>query len=94
MRILCAYEGFAVKSSFDPRARKRPVNLTLNEDLVRQVKGTTDSLSAVVESLLVRHLGEQERERVEREHLIEAAVRQWNDFGKRVGSVADEYSPF
>jgi antitoxin CcdA len=83
-----------MKSSFDPNARKRPVNLTLNEDLVRQVKGSTDNLSAVVESLLVRHLGEQERERVERERLIEAAVRQWNDFGKRVGSVADEYSPF
>jgi antitoxin CcdA len=83
-----------VKPGFDPSARKRPVNLTLNEDLVRQVKGTTENLSAVVESLLAQHLGEQERERVERERLIEAAVRQWNDFGKRVGSIADEYSPF
>ena len=61
---------------------------------MKQVKGTTENLSAVVEELLARHLVDHERERVERERFIEAAVQQWNAFGRRVGSVADEYSPF
>ncbi|MCC7462133.1 MAG: type II toxin-antitoxin system CcdA family antitoxin [Gammaproteobacteria bacterium] len=86
--------GAQEKSGFDPRARKRPVNLTLNEDLVRQVKEQTGNLSAVVESLLARHLERQEQERIERARQAQAAVRQWNDFGQKAGSVADEYSPF
>ena len=82
------------KPGFNPRARKRPVNLTLNEDLVRQVKDQAGNLSAVVESLLAGHLESQERERIERARQAEAAVRQWNDFLQKAGSVADEYSPF
>jgi len=80
--------------AFNPRARKRPVNLTLNEDLVKQVKGRTRNLSAVVETLLADHLDRRERERIERERMIEAAVGQWNAFARKAGSVADEYSPF
>jgi antitoxin CcdA len=41
-----------MKSAYDRDARKRPVNLTLNEDLVNRAKGITDNLSQVVESLL------------------------------------------
>ncbi len=36
----------------DLAARKRAVNLTLNEDLVVQARAITDNLSGVVESLL------------------------------------------
>jgi antitoxin CcdA len=41
-----------MKSGYNLAARKRPVNLTLNEDLVQQAKGMTNNLSGVVESLL------------------------------------------
>ena len=41
-------------------SRKRPVNLTLSEDLVSQAKAMTDNLSGVVESLLSEFV---ERER-------------------------------
>ncbi len=41
-----------MKAAYDPNARKRPVNLTLNEDLVNQAKGVTENLSGVVEALL------------------------------------------
>ena len=37
-------------------ARKRPVNLTLNEDLVNRAKGIADNLSGVVESLLADYV--------------------------------------
>jgi hypothetical protein len=35
-------------TTFNSEARKRPVNLTLNEDLVVQVRGLTNNLSGVV----------------------------------------------
>lgn len=41
-----------MKATFNSEARKRRVNLTLNEDLVLQVRGLTDKLSGAVESLL------------------------------------------
>jgi post-segregation antitoxin (ccd killing protein) len=81
------------RSSTRPAARKRPVNLTLNAELVRQVKATTTNLSAVIGELLVDHLRRRERERVERAQSVKGAVRQWNDFAQQFGSLADEYSP-
>jgi len=82
-----------MKQPYDPTARKRPVNLTLNEDLVSQVKGTTGNLSAVVEALLVRHLQEHQKGREDHLRKVASAIRQWNDFDARCGSLADEYSP-
>ena len=73
-------------------ARKRPVNLTLSEDLVAEVKDVTDNLSGVVESLLGDFLS-KERER--RSGVVEdarATVALWNDFAERNGSFADEHS--
>jgi antitoxin CcdA len=72
--------------------RKRPVNLTLSEDLVTEAKEVTHNLSAVVESLLGEFLS-KERER--RAGIVEnsrASVTLWNDFADRNGSIADEYS--
>ena len=37
-----------MKSTQSNQSRKRPVNLTLNEELVSQAKGMTDNLSGVV----------------------------------------------
>jgi len=83
-----------MKSAYDPSARKRAVNLTLNEDLVNQVKGTTENLSAVVEALLARHLDEIRHGREEHLRRVDAAVRQWNEFGEKHGSISDEYPTF
>jgi hypothetical protein len=41
-----------MKADFGVGGRKRPVNLTLSEDLVSQAKSMTDDLSGVVETLL------------------------------------------
>jgi len=38
-----------MKTAYNLEARKRPVNLTLNEDLVVQACGLTGNLSGVVE---------------------------------------------
>ena len=74
------------------KARKRPVNLTLNEDLVTQAKSMTDNLSGVVESLLAEFVARESRERLAKTQAAEAAVAVWNRFNSDSGSIADEYS--
>ena len=81
-----------MKRSPAKTARKRPVNLTLSEDLVAEVKDVTGNLSGVVESLLGDFVS-KERER--RSGVVEdarATVALWNDFAERNGSFADEHS--
>jgi antitoxin CcdA len=81
-----------MKSDYDVGARKRPVNLTLNEDLVLQAKGLTDNLSQVVESLLTGYLARARDERQANIKAVESAVKLWNDFNSKSGSISDEYS--
>jgi antitoxin CcdA len=81
-----------MKSNFDAAARKRPVNLTLNEDLVSQAKNLTDNLSGLVESLLSGYVAKARDERLARSEAVESTVKVWNDFNSKLGSIADEYS--
>ena len=77
---------------YDPRARKRPVNLSLNEDLVLKARGITDNLSGVVESLLGEFVERERQQRVGKAKTLEASVATWNDFNEKFGSFADEHS--
>ncbi len=81
-----------MKPVYDLAARKRPVNLTLNEDLVSQAKGLTDNLSQVVESLLSGYLDRARDERLAKSKAIKSTVSMWNEFNAKSGSIADEYS--
>jgi antitoxin CcdA len=81
-----------MKTGFNTAARKRPVNLTLNEDLVMQAKSMTDNLSGVVESLLAEFVDRESRERLAKTKVVEATVAAWNRFNSDSGSIADEYS--
>jgi antitoxin CcdA len=81
-----------MKSNTDAPARKRPVNLTLNEGLVSQARSMTDNLSGVVESLLADFVAREQRHRIERSKAIEFTVALWNKFNAEKGSISDEYS--
>lgn len=81
-----------MKATFNTEARKRPVNLTLNEDLVVQVRGLTNNLSGVVESLLADYVEHQRQQRIAKAGELEATVSMWNTFNAKHGSFADEYS--
>jgi antitoxin CcdA len=81
-----------MKSDYDAAARKRPVNLTLNEDLVSQAKSLTDNLSGVVESLLSGYVAKARDERLAKSKAVESTVKMWNEFNAKSGSIADEYS--
>ena len=81
-----------MKTNYNLQARKRPVNLTLNEDLVLQARGITDNLSAVVESLLANFVEHERQQRYTKAQTVEATMATWNDFNAKLGSFSDEHS--
>ena len=78
---------------FNASARKRPVNLSLNEDLVAQARELTDNLSGVVEHLLTDYVERSGQDREQRARAVRETVGAWNVFAAEHGSLADEYSP-
>jgi antitoxin CcdA len=75
-----------------PLSRKRPVNLTLSESLVTELKGYTSNLSATAEELLTAYVVEQKQARSSRQQQADQAVAGWNTLHAQVGSFADEHS--
>jgi antitoxin CcdA len=92
MRIECAQEVFNMKAGYNSGARRRPVNLTLNEDLVVQARGLTDNLSGVVESLLADFVEQERVKRLSHEKTVQATIATWNEFSDKRGSFADDHS--
>lgn len=78
---------------YDSSARKRPVNLTLNEDLVAHARELTDNLSGVVEQLLADFVDRSGQDQEQRARAVAATVEAWNAHGAKYGSIADEHSP-
>ena len=81
-----------MKAVYDREVRKRPVNLTLNEDLVAQAKAMTDNLSGVVESLLADFVANEEKQRAVKAKALKTAIAGWNEFNAKRGSFADDHS--
>lgn len=81
-----------MRATYNLSARKRPVNLTLNEDLVTQARSVTDNLSGVVESLLADFLAREKQQRVHEVRALKETIVTWNSFAEKHGSFADEYS--
>lgn len=63
----------------------------LNEDLVLQVHGLTDNLSAVVEKLLTDYVAYDQLQQAEKTKTADATCEAWNNFNRKHGSFADEY---
>lgn len=81
-----------MRATYNVSARKRPVNLTLNEDLVTQARNVTDNLSGVVESLLADFLAREKQQRADEVRALKETSATWNSFAEKHGSFADEYS--
>jgi antitoxin CcdA len=73
-------------------ARKRRVNLTLNEELVVQARELTNNLSGVVESLLTDFVENERRKRAAKTNAAKVTIATWNKFNENFGSFADENS--
>ena len=73
-------------------SRKRPVNLTLSESLVSDLKSYTSNLSATAEELLTAYVAGQKQARSSRQEQADQTVAGWNALHADVGSFADEHS--
>lgn len=71
-----------------PRSR---VNMTLNEDVVRQAREITANLSETVEQLLLGFIDAANATTVRREKAIDDHIRASNAFIEAHGSFADEF---
>lgn len=81
-----------MRSAYNVKAPKRPVNLSLNEDLVAQARDVTNNLSEVVETLLAEFVSKERARRDAHAKALKEAVLAWNAFGEKHGSFADEHS--
>ena len=80
-----------VGMGFDRTAAKRPVNMTLNEDLVRQARGLTSNLSETVETLLAGFVDAAEVRDTRRQREIDEHIAASNAFIAKRGGWADEF---
>jgi antitoxin CcdA len=76
----------------DRQSVKRPVNLSLNQDLVREAKGLTPNLSDTVEALLTGFVEAERRRRAEADAQVAALVDASNRFIATHGAFGDEFS--
>jgi len=81
-----------VKAAYNVDAKKRAVNLTLNEDLLAHVREVAPNLSSVVESLLADYLMRERQRRAAQAKIVESTVALWNKFADDQGSFADDHS--
>ncbi|HYE38021.1 type II toxin-antitoxin system CcdA family antitoxin [Methylocaldum sp.] len=82
-----------MKTITHAQSRKRPVNLTLNEDLVQQARQLTNNLSGIVEALLAEFVERERLRRREHSERVTTTIALWNTFEEQHGAFADEYSP-
>ncbi len=91
MYLSCAYNAH-VSSTYNINAPKRPVNMTLNEDLVRCAREYASNLSEQVEKLLAEFVAAEKKRRTEEDGRLDAAITAWNDFDEEHGAFADEHA--
>lgn len=72
--------------------RKRPVNLTLSDEVVAAAKRHSDNLSATVESLLADFARRQDEAAAQQHRHAQACASEWNAVNDSMGSFADEHS--
>jgi antitoxin CcdA len=63
-----------MKPGYNVEARKRAVNLMLNEDLRAHVREVTPNLSGVVESLLAEYLVRERQRRAAQAKIVESTA--------------------
>lgn len=73
-------------------ASKKPVNLSLNEALVRESRAYCGNLSAKVEEMLQAYVESQRAARIQHRQQAAMAVADWNVLHDSAGSYADAHS--
>jgi antitoxin CcdA len=79
---------------YDRNASKRAVNVSLNEDLVRQAKALTRNLSATLEQLLQEFVVSETSRRQAETEKLDRLIDDFNALHRRHGLLSDEFSNF
>ena len=74
------------------RGPKKPVNMTLSEDLVREARLLTRNLSETVEQLLAEFISAERARQDEKDRRIDATIAMLNDLYDRHGGLGEEFS--
>ncbi|MFT4178212.1 MAG: type II toxin-antitoxin system CcdA family antitoxin [Thermomonas sp.] len=82
-----------MKPAYNVNAPKRPVNLSLNEDLVAQARQVTGNLSAEVEHLLADFVQQQQQAEATRREEYRRLCEDLNQFHRNHVHPADEFAP-
>lgn len=77
---------------YDRTAPRRPVNLSLNADLLAQVRQVTPNLSATVETLLGDYLHAAHEKREDEQRQLDGVIDAVNELHARHGFLSDEFS--
>ena len=76
--------------SYIARGPKKPVNMTLSEDLVREARKLTQNLSETVEQLLGEFIDAERVRREEKERRIDATIAMLNAMYDRDGGLGED----
>jgi antitoxin CcdA len=77
---------------FDPRAPKKPANLSINSDLLVKARELNINLSATLEEALAEQLKQKQRELWRKRNA--KAIQAYNRFVKKQGIFSDELRSF
>ena len=92
MRIYNAHMIHEEPAGYNRRAAKKPTNVTVNSDLLRQARAFGINLSAVLEQALVEILRRRQREQWLEEN--KAAINNYNSCVRERGTFSDGLRSF
>lgn len=78
--------------NYVPRGPKKPVNMTLSEDLVREARLLTRNLSETVETLLADYVEAERLRRAERQRQLDTSLRLIKAHQEEHGLWGEEFS--
>ena len=80
--------------AYNRAAPRRPVNLSLNTDLLAEVRKLTPNLSATVEGLLEDYLQKESAQREDEQKKLDQVIDAMNDYHSRHGFLSEEFQNF
>ena len=81
-----------MKQLYDTSAPKKPINLSVNSDLLLRIKDMDINISATLEKALITELKKAEAERWAKEN--KSAIKKYNEFIEEHGCFGAEFRSF
>ena len=77
---------------YDRLTSKRPINVSLNDDLVRQARLYTRNLSSTIEDLLGDFVERESARRRDEDAVLDQVIDGFGTFHREHGLLSDEFS--